>query len=97
MNCSEGAYEEYARYFDKGTNTGAHKGKIRFYLGQDRLRLEDENVFISLKCSFLFDFLSELLSHDCVVHETGKLTIARNSIQKELLVPLKTLWERNKI
>ena len=24
------------------------------------------------KCSFLFDFLSEVLKHDCVVHENGK-------------------------
>ena len=43
-----------------------------FYLGQDRLMLKDENVFINLKCSFLFDFMSLVWTHDCVFHVEKK-------------------------
>ena len=35
------------------------KGRYAIVLEQDRLRLKDENVFINLKCSFLFHFLSK--------------------------------------
>ena len=41
-------------YFDKETNTGARNWNIHLFLGQDRLRLKDENVFIYLKCCFPF-------------------------------------------
>ena len=42
------------------------------FLGQDWLRLEDENLFINPKCYFLFDFMPEVSIHDCVVHENVK-------------------------
>ena len=51
--------------------------------------LKDANVFINLKCSFPFDFMSSVLTHDCVVHENEKnMTKARNLMAKEFLVPL---------
>ena len=48
------------------------KERYAFFMVQDRLRLQDENVFINLGCSFLFDFLSKVLTHDRVVQENGK-------------------------
>ena len=74
-------------YFDKGTNKGARKGKIHFFLGQYRLRLKDENLFINRKCSFLFDFLSEVLTHDCVIHENGKTDESQKFNAKIIIIP----------
>ena len=37
-----------AWYFDKGTTTPAHNWNIAYFLGQVRLGLKDENVFINL-------------------------------------------------
>ena len=55
-------------------NTGACKGKIRsFFLDRiDRLRFKDENVFVNLKCSFLFDLLTDVFTDNCVFHENRK-------------------------
>ena len=69
---SGGACEEYNRYFDEGQIQVLTKGRYTFFLGRDRLRLKDENVFIHFKCSFLFDFLPEVLTHDCVFREKEK-------------------------
>ena len=51
---------EYARYFEEGINrnTMARKRNIRHFLGQDRLMLQDENIFINLRCSLQFDLIS---------------------------------------
>ena len=51
---------EYTRYFDHGTYGQIQvlaTGVYAFVLGQDRLRLKDENVFINLECDFPFDFM----------------------------------------
>ena len=53
------------------------KGQIQVL--QDWLGLKDENVFINLKSSFLFDFLSEVLT----------LTKARNLNAKRVISPFK--------
>ena len=63
-----------------------------FLSGQNRLRLKDENVFINLKYPFPFDFMSEVLTHDCVVYENEKKTDNRFNA-KSLFVPL--VWEKS--
>ena len=60
-----------------------------FFLGQDQLSLKDENVFINLKYSFQFDFLPEVFTLVSFM-KIGKLTKARNLMQIELFVCLKS-------
>ena len=67
-----------------GTNTGAR------FLGQDRHRLKDENVFINLKCSFLFDFMFYVLTHDCVVQTKIKPDKSPKFIAKRVISPFKS-------
>ena len=92
---SGGAHDEYARYFDKGTSTAACAGKICFFFFQDRIGsgLMDENVFINLKCSFLFDFLSKVLTHNCVIHENGKTDESQKFNEKRVTCPFNPLLD----
>ena len=51
------------------------------------LTLKDEKVFISLKCSLLFDFLSEVFTHECVVHENRKADESLKFSAKRVIGP----------
>ena len=57
------------------------------FLGQDRLKVKDEKVFINLKCSMLFDFLSEVFTHECVLHENGKTEESQKFNAKRVISP----------
>ena len=58
-------------------------------LGQDQLRFKNENVFIDLKHSFPFHFLSEVLTHDCVIHNKEKTDKSQKFNAKRVDSPFK--------
>ena len=63
------------------------------FLRQDRLRLKSENVFINLKCSFQFDFLPKVFTHDCVVHEKGKTDKSKKFNTQRVESPFNRLYK----
>ena len=53
-------------------------------------------MFMNPKCSCLFDFLSEVLTYDCVVHENGKTDESQKFNAKRGISTFKYGYLRNR-